>query len=176
MDNTKKEILELQEEIERLHRENEKLMQDQLGHLAFGDIMCTIALLPLDPNPSAVTFEDRIRTALLLHGLNPQTATFDRLRAGFLLAANSARVKTIRAFVAGQNALTDIGQPLTTPDCSCVNCSSILAAAKIMSEDPAQAEGHVNDYYLTKTLEERETKSDRQNLETSVRALLQFFR
>jgi hypothetical protein len=173
MTNEQNEIRRLQEENQKLLADNQALMKKAQAYAVFGDIMRTIALLPFDSNPKTKSFEERIGSALTMHGVDAHSRVGIALRTAFLLSVMPDREKMIRAFHSVAKAREADGFPRTTPGCSCPTCTGVAAVEQLGTE--ALHRSIEEDYPLTKVMEQRLTDEEAQGMQEQVDSLLRLF-
>lgn len=177
---------ELKNRIIELERENKELAEVAMRYGTYGDVMRTIALLPLDATTKTTAFRDRVEVALMFHGLNVKSPKVKAIAQAFIEQVIPEREKIVRMFDLIFRQRRDGGLQRMKDGCVCIMCEGARASQKIIESESEIRESVANDpnvqmplaamdFPAKKVLENRDIPEMRESIEETEKSLADLF-
>lgn len=163
------EAQELRGRIVELEKEIAELTKMARQYAAYGDVMRTVAMLPLKADESPSDFHDRVEAAMAFHGHNISSQAIRLITAAFVVQASQERERLIRMFDTIYRQRGGRGRKNMEDGCDCVVCSGARASQEILANEHTRRQDTENDpvvrariaaldFPVRKALEDRDLK------------------
>lgn len=166
---------EMKQRIAELEHENADLLAKATKYATYGDVMRTVAMLPLSASQETTHFRDRVEVALTFHGLNVKSETGKALSRAFVDQVIPEREKLVRMYNLIFHQREGNGLANMKADCPCLICAGARTSQEILkNEEEIRTAAQQNpeteeklrsiDFQAMKALEHRLTEEEKSGI------------
>lgn len=138
-------IRELEENNATLREDNELLQKKAMRYAAYGDVLRTIAMLPLVAKRETDEFYTRIEVALSFYGLDTRGHHGRSICRAFLQSVMPEREKLVRMYDHIFRNRAGEGRQNQEAGCNCLICDGARVSQEILAMEKATREETKND-------------------------------